>query len=131
MKFPLNRLALIVGAFILVLMAIDGLIQMNSAAMADFGFEASSQIAPDSTLALFLVGLIAGMVVGIGMFFGFLMYREKMCAEQPDSLDELLNEIALEADTDALFVEDNSMEEKAEKMDPWEKPADWWKSDED
>lgn len=129
MKFSLNRLVFIVGAFILALMAIDGLIQLNAAAFSEFGVGQSSWVAADSAAALFMVGLVVGMVLGIGIFFGYLVYREKKYAEEPEGLEALLDEISREEEEDALFVEDNQADEqRAEKLDPWERPADWWKS---
>jgi predicted negative regulator of RcsB-dependent stress response len=85
-------------------------------------------------MALFLVGLVAGMVVGIGIFFGYLVWREKKYAEEPDEVAALLEEIAREeaALENPLYVEENQQrEEHSESMDPWERPADWWKQDED
>ncbi len=134
MKFSANRLAFILGAFILGLMAIDGLIQLNREAYSGFGVGTSQWVAADSAMALFLVGLVAGLVVGIGVFFGYLVWREKRLAETPDELDALLEEIAreeAEEEENPLFVEDNAFEEPIESLDPWERPADWWKRDED
>ncbi len=132
MKLSWNRLALTLGAFILALMAIDGLVRMHQTEMANFGFGESPLVAADSAAALFLVGLIAGVVLGIGIFFGYLIWREKRYAEEPDDLDILLNEIAEDEKRNAFCLEDNSSEDKVESLDPWERPADWWKSaDED
>lgn len=133
MKFSANRLAFIIGAFILGLMAIDGLIQLNREALSDFGMGQVAWITADSTIALFLVGLVAGMILGIGLFFGYLVWREKSCAEAPNEIEELLAEIAREEqeEENPLFVEENSYEEPIESLDPWERPADWWKRGED
>lgn len=132
MKLSWNRLALIFGAFILALMAIDGLIRMNQSAMADFGVGESTLVAADSAAALFLVGLIVGVVLGIAIFFGYLVWREKKYAEEPDQLDLLLEEIAADEKRNALYVDDKATEERTESLDPWERGADWWKtSDED
>jgi len=133
MKLPWNRLALTVGAFVLALMAIDGLVRMNNSAMSDFGFGQGTQVAADSAGALFLVGLIAGVVLGISIFFGYLVWREKKYAEQPDHLEILLEEIAAEEKRNALYVDDSSShDDRGESLDPWERSADWWKgSDED
>jgi len=134
MKFSANRLAFIFGAFILGLMAIDGLLQLNREAYVGFGMGTNQWVAADSAMALFLVGLVVGLVAGIGVFFGYLVWREKRCTEAPDELDSLLEEIArkeAEEEENPLFVEDNSLEEPIESLDPWERPADWWKRDED
>ncbi len=126
-----NRIALLIGAFVLGLMAIDGLIRMNEQAMADFGMGQSPLVAADSAAALFIVGLIAGVVLGIGIFFGYLVWREKRFAEEPDHLAELLQEIAAEEKGNALYVEEGGAEERNETLEPWERPADWWKTEED
>tara|TARA_R110000850_G_scaffold55877_3_gene132024 strand:+ start:1162 stop:1566 length:405 start_codon:yes stop_codon:yes gene_type:complete len=129
MKFSANRLAFIVGAFILALMAIDGLIQLNREAFSGFGFGQNTQVQAGSTAALFMLGIVGGMIIGIGLFFGYLTWRGKRNSEQPDEIEALLEEIAREEEEDEnpLFVEDNQMEEPIESLDPWERPSDWWK----
>ena len=135
MKFSWNRLALIVGAFVLALTAVDGLVRMHESAMADFGAGQGPLVAADSAMALFLVGLVAGMVIGIGVFFGYLIWRERRFAEEPDEVTLLLEEVAAEERRSALHREREDIyngDEKGETLDPWERPADWWKNaDED
>lgn len=134
MKFSWNRLALLTGAFVLALTAIDGLVRMQESVMADFGAGHGPLVAADSAMALFLVGLVAGMVLGIGLFFGYLVWRERRCAEQPDEVSLLLEEVAAEERRGAVYREREEAygDEKAETLDPWERPADWWKQpDED
>jgi hypothetical protein len=134
MKFTANRLVFILGAFILALMAIDALVRLNSSALSAYGFGESAWVNADSALALFLVGLVAGVVVGIGIFFGYIVWREKKYSEEQDEVAALLEEIAREeaAEANPLFAEDNlPMEETTETLDPWERPADWWMQDED
>lgn len=133
MKSTANRLVLIVGAFVLALMAVDGLIQLNQSAMAEFGYGESIWVEADSAAALFLIGLVVGMVLGIGIFFGYIMWREKKIAEAPDDLDALLEEISQDAErANPLFVDDPAAgEEIPEPTDPWERPADWWKNGDD
>ena len=112
-------------------MAVDGLVQMNKAALADYGFGQSHLVTADSVTAMFLVGLVVGMVFGIGLFFGYLVWREKKYAEDPDQIEALFEELAREAEEeDALFVEESSMDEQqhSESLDPWERSADWWKN---
>ena len=85
-------------------------------------------------MALFLVGLVVGLVAGIAIFFGSLVLREKRCTENPDDIDSLLDEISREEAKERenpLFVEDNSFEEPTESLDPWERPADWWEREDD
>ena len=134
MKSTANRLLLLLGAFVLALMAVDGLIRLNESAMAEFGYGSSTWVEADSAMALFLVGLVAGMLIGIGIFFGYIVYRERKYLEEPDDLDQLLEEVSRESDlTNPLFVDESPTgEEIPEPTDPWERPADWWKSgDED
>lgn len=134
MKFSANRLILIVGAFVLALMAVDGLIQLNKAGMAEFGYGESAWVTADSAAAIFMIGLIAGMVLGIAIFFFHLVLREKKFAEEPDELTNLLDEIEREeAQENAFFADEapGQTDEKSEALDPWERPADWWMRDED
>lgn len=135
MNFSWNRLALIIGAFVLALVVVDGLVKMNASAMSSYGVGESPLVAADSTAALFLVGLIAGMVIGIGIFFGYLVWREKRYAEQPDEVAILLEEVAAEEKRNAFHRErereESYGEEHAETLDPWERPADWWKRADD
>ena len=87
-----------------------------------------------SAAALFLVGLVAGVVIGIGVFFGYLVWREKRFAEQPDEVALLLEEVAEEEKRNAFHREREETygEDRGETLDPWERPADWWKNaDED
>lgn len=132
MKFSANRLVLSVGAFILALMAVDGLIQLNKAGMAEFGYGESAWVTADSAAAIFMIGLIVGMILGIGIFFFHLVLREKKYAEEPDDLEALLEEIEREeAEENAFFSEENQTEEKSQALDPWERPADWWMREDD
>ncbi len=134
MRFSANRVAFLLGAFILGLMAIDGLLQLNREAHAGFGMGTSQWVNADSAMALLLVGLVVGLVAGIAIFFGSLVLREKRCTETPNEIDSLLEEISREETKERenpLFVEDNSLEEPIESLDPWERPADWWKRDDD
>jgi hypothetical protein len=135
MKLSWNRLALIIGAFILALVVVDGLVKMNRAAMADYGVGHGPLVEADSAAALFLVGLVAGMVLGIAVFFGYLVWREKRYAEEPDEVAQLLEEVAAEEKRNAFHRErereETYGEEHAETLDPWERPADWWKRADD
>lgn len=135
MNFSWNRFALIIGAFVLALVVVDGLVKMNASAMSDYGVGESPLVAADSAAALFLVGLVAGMVIGIGIFFGYLVWREKRYAEQPDEVALLLEEVAAEEKRNAFHRdrdrEESYGEEHAETLDPWERPADWWKRADD
>lgn len=115
-------------------MAVDGLVQLNRAAASEYGFGTSSWVTADSAMALFLVGLVAGMVLGIAIFFAYIVCREKKYAEEPDEVAMLLEELAREEQNEEnpLFVEDHkSREENSETLDPWERPADWWKQDDE
>lgn len=123
----MNRLAFIIGAFVLALMAVDGLIQMNNSVLGSYGAGQSSWVSANSATALLLVGLVVGMLLGIGIFFATIVWRQKHFAEEPDQVDVLLEEIAQE-EANALFVEEKKSEESSESLDPWERSADWWKS---
>ena len=129
MKFSLNRLAFIIGAFVLALMAIDGLIQMNKSVLGSYGAGESTWVEANSAAALLLVGLIGGMLLGIGSFFAVLVWRQKKLIEEPDQVDILLEEIARE-EANALFVEEKRSDDSnaSESLDPWERTADWWKN---
>ncbi|MEM1443654.1 MAG: hypothetical protein AAGF67_15015 [Verrucomicrobiota bacterium] len=135
MKFSANRLVLIIGAFILALMAVDGLVQLNRAGMAEFGFGESQWVTADSAAAIFMIGLIVGMVLGIAIFFYNLVLREKKYAEEPDDLDLLLDEIEREeSEENAFFSDEKKTEDRGEAQaprDPWERPADWWMREDD
>ncbi len=135
MKLSWNRLALSVGAFVLALTAVDSLVKMNAKAAADLGVGQGPLVAADSAIALFLVGLVVGMVLGIAVFFVCLAWRGRRCAEQPDEVSRLLEEVATEERRSALRREREESGwggECAETLDPWERPADWWKrADED
>jgi hypothetical protein len=137
MNFSWNRLALMIGAFILALVVVDGLVKMNQQAMADFGMGQGPLVGADSAAALFLVGLVVGMVLGIGIFFGYLVWREKRYAEEPDEVALLLEEVAAEEKRNAFhrerdrYHEESHGEEHAETLDPWERPVDWWKRSDD
>ena len=98
MKFSLNRLAFIIGAFVLALMAIDGLIQMNKSVLNSYGAGESSWVEANSATAMLLVGLVAGMLLGIGSFFAVIVWRQKKSTEEPDQVDILLEEIAREGE---------------------------------
>ncbi len=131
MKFRWNRLALIVGAFVLALTAVDGLVKMQGQAMEGFGTGQGPLVEADSAMALFLVGLAVGVVLGIALFFGYLMWRERRFAEEPDPVAQLIEEVAADQRRSALHREESYGEERAETLDPWERPADWWKRSDD
>jgi ABC-type nickel/cobalt efflux system permease component RcnA len=73
------------------------------------------------------------MVLGIGIFFACLVSREQRYAEEPDEVALLLEEVAAEEKRNAFHRErehhheESHGEEHAETLDPWERPADWWK----
>jgi len=131
-SFPFRRLAIVLGAVLIVLLAVDGAASMNS---ADFGIGTGSYVEAERAAALFLIGLVIGMITGIGTFFAYLIWRERKYREEPTEVDLLLEELAAEEDG-PLFVEENtssysSSEEKSESLDPWERSADWWKQSEE
>lgn len=131
MKLSWNRLALILGAVVLSLTVIDGLAKMSSSAAADFGVGTGPLVAADSAAAVFLIGLVFGVIGGIGLFFAFLVWREKQSREEVDEVAVLLEEVAAEEKRNAFHREESYSEERAESLDPWERPADWWKNADD
>jgi len=142
MKSTANRLFLIVGAFILALMVVDGLLRMNRSSAPYYGAGSGTWVEANSAAALFLVGLVSGVVLGIGLFFASLVWRERRLREEDeaDDFEALLAEIENLEDDDTepsedygrtLFSDEAPPEDFAETRDPWEKPADWWKSGDD
>lgn len=129
MKTSWNRLALIVGAVVLALTAIDGLAKMNSGAMRGFEASPAPLVAPGSAAALLLLGLIGGVVLGIAIFFSYLVWRERHGATQPDEVALLLEEVEAEEKRSAIHREreEGYGEDRPETLDPWERPADWWR----
>lgn len=131
MKFSWNRLALGLGALVLFLTVMDGLAKMTTSAGAHFGFGTGPLVEADSALALFLVGLVIGVIGGIGLFFAFIMWRERQSRGEVDEVAVLLEEVAAEEKRNAFHREESYSEERAETLDPWERPADWWKNADD
>ncbi len=128
---PFGQIASVIAALVLVLLCADS--------VAGTG----ERVAADSALAMFLLGLAVGVPAGIGLFFGYLMLRERRQAEQPDDLDTLLESLEAEEDPwtppaargfqfdrDAGF-RDAPEEEPIETLEPWERPADWWQDSDD
>ncbi len=100
-------------------------------------FPTSATLA-ESAGALFMVGLIVGMVGGITLFFVHLRRREKRLARF--SLDEMMLENwppaadapswSSPSSTSSPWDPDPS-DEMIEKSDPWERSVDWWKNPDD
>ena len=128
---PIGRIASFVGVLVILLLCADG------------AAGPGEQVAADSALAMFLLGLAIGVPTGIGLFFGYLILRERRQIEQPDELDSLLDELdsadqdpwSTPADTGFRFDRDaafrDAEEEPIETHDPWERPADWWRDSDD
>ncbi len=131
MNLSWNRLALTVGVIVLSLTVIDGVSKMDFDAAESFGIGEGPLVAADSAAALFLVGLVVGVIGGIGLFFAFLVWRERQSREQVDEVAILLEEVAAEEKRNAFHREESYSEERAESLDPWERPADWWKRADD
>lgn len=94
------------------------------------GSGVSPHISGNSAPAFLMVGIIIGMLLGIGMAFAYFIWKEKKINSQPDELTQLLDELSKE---EALYIDDNYEvnEEKGDALEPWERPTDWWKSDEE
>ena len=128
---PLGRIGSVVGFLLLGILCIDA-----TAAPSD-------GVAADSALAMFLLGLAIGVPAGIGLFFGYLILRERRHIEQPDELDTLFESLEAEdndpwtapADTGFRFDRGSAFreaeEEPIETHEPWERPADWWQDSDD
>ena len=125
-EFTWKNLAVIAGCGLAFLALIDTILQQQSA-----GFGTGPLVSSQSVLAFLLVGMIAGMVGGIVLAFSYFMWREKKMQENPDELTLLLEELSRE---EALFLEEGSSfesDDKGDALEPWERPTDWWKSDEE
>jgi len=95
---------------------------------------ASAQTRAENAGALFMVGLITGMVSGITLFFIHLRRREKHLARfNPD--DMMLDNWPPAADLPSLSSPSSTTspwdpdpgDEMIEKSEPWERSVDWWK----
>jgi len=98
-----------------------------------FGRGVKSQPAGESALVFLMLGLIIGLLGGVILAFSYFMWKERQLAEKPDELEELLNELSKE---EALFIEEHNTsafdnDDKNPDLEPWERPTDWWKQDED
>lgn len=92
----------------------------------------------ESAGALFMVGLVAGMVSGITLFFVHLRRRERQLARFSHE-DMLLDywppptdapSWPSPASTESRRDTETS-DEMIEKSDPWERSVDWWKNPDD
>ncbi len=123
-----KRVAYVGGGVLITLAVIDLALNWRS---SEFGTGVSANVEGRSVLAFLLVGMIVGMLGGIAMAFGYFIWREKRLIEEPDDLEQLLEELARE-DADALYVEDSfESDDRGETLEPWERPNDWWKKGED
>lgn len=103
-------------------------------ALANFGNHYSEGVAADSALAMFLIGLAVGVPAGIGLFFAYLVMRERAETEQDRQLDTLLNSVTDSQPANGVWGRDVAdsrepfeREGTEERVDPWERPADWWR----
>jgi len=134
MNRPIRHIAIILAMGIAGLLAMDLVGQSYPA--VNVPLPEISGVAADSAAAVFLVGLISGLLLGIGLFFGYLMLRERQENLQPDGmalLFEELNHLGADdfEDIDDYLGDEDAVEEHADSIDPWERPADWWKGEDD
>jgi Ni/Fe-hydrogenase subunit HybB-like protein len=124
-RINLKKLATLAGIALVTLALVDTAYQWKSS-----GFGVSSQLSGNSAPAFILVGIIVGMMIGIGMAFGYFMWKEKQLNEKPDELALLLEELSRE---ESFFLNEpvEETEEKSDALEPWERPTDWWKGDDD
>jgi len=132
-KKPLNSIAVIFGGILVALLCADFFMETKN---APFGNGVSTNVKEDSVLAVSILCLIIGMLIGIGMFFVYLVMRERKQNTEQDELALLLDEVSRD---DTVFdAEDwlsaNEMpevrEDNTQALDPWERGADWWKNEE-
>ena len=132
-KKPLNSIAVIFGGFLVALLSADFFMETQS---QNFGNGVSTNVKEDSILAVSILWLIVGMLIGIGMFFVYLVVREKKQQTEQDELALLLDEVSRD---DTVFdAEDwlstsempEASEDNTQALDPWERGADWWKNEE-
>ena len=92
----------------------------------------------ESAAAMFMVGLVSGMVGGIGLFFIHLRRREKRLARF--SLDEMMLDNWPPSSESPSWSppspttspwDSEPSDEMIEKSDPWERSVDWWKNPDD
>jgi len=93
----------------------------------------------ENASAMFMVGLVVGMVSGITLFFVHLRRREKRL--ERFRFDETMLDSWPAPATDAPSWQSpssttspwdpESNDEMIEKSDPWERSVDWWKNPED
>lgn len=129
-----KSLATIAGIGLIALALVDAGLHWygGNEAMASFGSGVNARVTGESIFAFLLVGMIVGMVFGIGMAFSYFMWKERKLESQPDELTKLLDEMSRE---DCLFVderyESRENDDKGDALEPWERPSDWWKRDDD
>lgn len=92
----------------------------------------------ESAGAMFMIGLVVGMVSGITLFFVHLRRREKRLARF--SLDDMMldnwppatdaSSWSSPASTTSPWDSEPG-DEMIEKSDPWERSVDWWKNPDD
>jgi len=75
--------------------------------------------------AILSLGLILFMMLAMGAFIFYLRYRAMHPLDQHDPLEEKRQE---EAKKRAVSRQQKKAE--PEPLQPWERPADWWKEDE-
>lgn len=133
-----RTIGILFSALVLLSLCLTGGSGEAAAYPASGGFGSHSEVAADSALAMFLLGLAVGVPVGIGVFFGYLVLREKQETEQDRQMDELL--ASLSEDGEPGYGPWNNRDAKGdssrqrldaeateEKREPWERPSDWWR----
>jgi hypothetical protein len=96
------------------------------------GQGAASQFLAEDAGAIFMVGLILGMVAGITLFFAHLRRREARLARFEDDglmLDNWPSQPSGAPNSTSLSSTDPSAsDEMIEQREPWERSVDWWKN---
>lgn len=107
----------------------------------DYGVGTGQYVGATNAAVFFMVGLIVGLIGGILLLFTALVRRERQTAEENYEFEALMEALD-DAEGDLKTGENpfssnpqqnpRSSAEMTEPVDPWERPADWWrKSDED
>ena len=129
---PLNTIAVIVGGFLIALICADLFVQVRG---TTFGHGVSSNVEAESTIPIFFIGLIVGVLSGIAMFFVFIVVRGRKQAVEDRELELLLDEVSRDDTSfdEAEWFSSNDTpevrEDNTHPLDPWERAADWWKSE--
>lgn len=128
--FSWKNIAIYGGVTLVALAILDTALDYQRG--SGFGRGLKTQATEEAALVFLMLGTIIGMLAGISMAFGYFIWKEKKLEAEPDQISQLLDELSRE---EALLADDpnssESGEDKGDRLEPWERPTDWWKSEED